>query len=214
MVGRELAADVLELLGRRAEGLAAQGHACLLQRLRTLVEVAVPAGRDDVLPGGASAPRSGHHVVECQMVAIAAVLAGELVTQEQVEAGEGGGPRGLHVFLEHDDRGDPERDRGRVDKRVVLGNHHDPFEHGGLHRLLPRPERQRQVGERPEVGVEHEGRVVAQPARVPDEAGHVRALQHQEFPCASHSGAAPPGRRCGSTSGRLHLAHIAWQPSR
>ena len=134
----------------------------------------------------------GHDVVEGQVIAVAAVLAGELVAQEEVEAGEGGGARGLHVVLEHDHRGYSELDRRRVHQRVVFGHDHHPVEDRRLDRLLPRPERQRQVGERAEVGVQDQRRMVAQPAGVPDEAGHVGALQHRHVPRAGRCG---PRRR-------------------
>ena len=171
-------------VGRRREPFR------LPQRLRALAQVAGPAGRDDVLPGGAPAFRARQHVVEGQMLVAAAVLAGELVAQEQVEAGEGAAPRRLLVGLEHHHRGDAERHRGRMHQGLVLRHHRHPVEHRGLHRLLPRPERQGQVGERPEVGVQDQRRVIAQPPGMPDEARHVSAVQHRRILRAGRCGRA------------------------
>ena len=50
-------------------------------------------------------PGTRHDMVEGQMVVVAAVLAGEFVAEEEIEAREGSGACGLHIILEHDHRG-------------------------------------------------------------------------------------------------------------
>src|SRR5580693_7009256 len=100
VVGREPPAVVLEFVHRRAVGRAAWRDARFAGRAAALGEVAGRAGGDDVLPGGAAAARAGDHVVERQVVAAAAVLAGERIAQEQVESREGRRPILSHIALQ------------------------------------------------------------------------------------------------------------------
>src|SRR5690606_39804275 len=82
-------------------------------RAAALFHVAGRAGGDDVLPGRLAAQAAGHDVVERQMLGAAAVLAGEAVAQEHVEAREGGEFR----MLRSEERrvGEGSRDRGWKD---------------------------------------------------------------------------------------------------
>jgi hypothetical protein len=50
--------------------------------------------------------------------------------------------------------GSANHDRWRAHNSVILGYHDHPIEERRLDRLLPGPERQREVGERPVIGVE------------------------------------------------------------
>src|SRR5262245_41090921 len=68
-----------------------------------LAEIAGRAGGDHVDPGGLAAARARNQVIEGEIVAPAAILAGEPVAQEHVEARERRLRRGLHEGLERDD---------------------------------------------------------------------------------------------------------------
>ena len=95
-------------------------------------------------------------MVESQFLAgepLAAVLAGETVAQEHVEAGERRTPRrGSRSPFSEITLGRRKVRGRRVDDRVVLGDHVDPAEEHGLDRFLPWPQRQRVVAQRPEIG--------------------------------------------------------------
>ncbi len=109
-------------------------------------------------PGRVSAARARQQVVEGEVVARAAILAGEAVAQEHVEAGEGRLRRGLHEGLERDHARQLHLEARAVHRAVVLGDDVHPLEEHRLDGVLPRPQRQRIVAERPEVGVEHQRR--------------------------------------------------------
>src|SRR3546814_9047109 len=76
-------------LARRADRRHVQLHMRLLRRAAALLEVAGRAGRRDIFPGRPPAGAARNDMVEGQVVRGAAILAGELVAQEQVEPGEG-----------------------------------------------------------------------------------------------------------------------------
>ena len=69
----------------------------------------------------------------------AAILAGELVTKEHVEPGEGGVPYLRHIFFQRDDRRQLHLERGRADRILIFRNDGDAVEAYGLHRVLPGP---------------------------------------------------------------------------
>src|SRR5690606_1472192 len=100
IVGRKGAAIVLQLPARRAPRLAIDRHMRLLRRAAPLFQVAWRAGSGDIFPCRAPAEPARHHMVECQILARPAILAGEAVAQEQVEAREGGMLRRLHILPE------------------------------------------------------------------------------------------------------------------
>ena len=102
VVGREALAVLLQLPAGRPDGLQHQFHSRLFGRPSALLHVARRAGGDDVLPCGLAAEAARDDMVEGQVAGAAAILAGEAVAQEQVEAGEGGKFAGLHVLLERD----------------------------------------------------------------------------------------------------------------
>ena len=70
-------------------------HADLMRQPSALEQIARRAGGDDVFPRRASAARARDHVIEGQVVVVAAILALEAVAQEQVEPREGGIARRL-----------------------------------------------------------------------------------------------------------------------
>src|SRR5437764_323880 len=87
---------VVQIIRRKQPSVAVQVvHAGLERHLRrpharlvgghvALLEIAGRACRDDVYPGGMAAARARHEVIEREVVARAAVLAGKLVAQEHV----------------------------------------------------------------------------------------------------------------------------------
>jgi hypothetical protein len=62
-----------------------QRHRGLTRGAPALFEVARRTGGDDIFPGGPPALRAGNDMVEGEIAQLAAILAGELVAQEQVE---------------------------------------------------------------------------------------------------------------------------------
>src|SRR5690606_28357116 len=90
VVGRELSAVVVQVLHARGVGQLAGPHPDILGQAVALAKVAGGAGGDDVVPGGLPAFRPGNEMVEREVFAGAAILAGETIAQENVEPGEGG----------------------------------------------------------------------------------------------------------------------------
>ena len=86
-----------------------------------------------------------------------AVLAGERIPQEDIEAREGGAARERAVALERDHARQPDRRARRADRPVISGEDRHPVEKRRLDRVLPTPDRKREIAERPVVGVEHQG---------------------------------------------------------
>src|SRR3546814_20469760 len=94
----------------------------LLRRAAALLEVAGRAGRRDIFPGRPPAGAARNDMVEGQVVRGAAILAGELVAQEQVEPGEGGMFRRLHILLQRDHRWELHRKARAVDLPLITGD--------------------------------------------------------------------------------------------
>ena len=131
-------------------------HLGLVRQLAALEQIARRARRGDVLPARHAAPRSRHEMIEGQVLIVAAVLASEFVAQEHVELGEGGIERGPDVSLERDHARQLHLEGRGADGAIVFGNDIDAVEEDGLHRVLPAPQRERIVGQRPEIGVQHQ----------------------------------------------------------
>ncbi len=94
LVEREI--DLQEGTPLRPLGLADEAHSSLLRQPVRLERIALDAGADDILPGCRAAPVARNDVVQVQVVAIkslAAVLAGVLVSLEDVVPGE------FHILL-------------------------------------------------------------------------------------------------------------------
>src|SRR3546814_7162813 len=67
-------------------------------------------------------------MAEGQVVRGAAILAGELVAQEQVEPGEGGMFRRLHILLQRDHRWDLHPKAGAVHLPLITGDDVHPIQ--------------------------------------------------------------------------------------
>jgi hypothetical protein len=65
-------------------------HLGMVGHAPALAEIAGTASGDDIFPGGAAALAARDHVIEGQVLGIAAILAFELVAQKDIEPGEGG----------------------------------------------------------------------------------------------------------------------------
>ena len=89
---------------------------------------------------------------------VAAILAGEAVAQEDVEPREGRMGRWLHEGLERDHARQLHLEGRAVHRAVVIGDDVHAFEEHRLDRVLPGPQRQRIIAQRPKVRVEHQGR--------------------------------------------------------
>jgi len=158
VVRRELPAVIVQVLHRRLEGFLEGDHAGLFGQPRALFQIAGRAGRDHVFPRGFAPATARDHVVEGQFLAAAAILALKAVAQENVEAGEGRVARGLDIGLQADDARQPHREAGRGHGLIILGDDVDTVEEHGLDRVLPGPERQGVITQRPVVGVQNERR--------------------------------------------------------
>lgn len=89
MVRREHLAMLLQLPMGGADRLGVEVHRRLLRSTAALLQIAAAARGGDVFPGCAPPQTARNHVIEGQIMRVAAILAGEPITQEQVEAGEG-----------------------------------------------------------------------------------------------------------------------------
>ena len=121
-------------------------------------KVAGRAGGGDILPHRAAALGARHHVVEGQLPVRAAIDAAEAVAQEQVEPGERRIFVGPHIIAKRDDARQLERDARAVHLAVVMGDDVDALQEHRLDRRLPRPQRERVIGQRRVVGVEDQRR--------------------------------------------------------
>ena len=124
-----------------------------------LPEIAWRAGGDDVVPGRLAAARARDQVIEGQVLARAAILAGEAVAQEHVEPREGRVARRLDIGLERHHRGQLHREGRAVHRRLVFRDDVHAVEEHRLDGVLPRPQRQRIVAERPVIGIEDQRRI-------------------------------------------------------
>src|SRR4051812_33082558 len=77
-------------------------HSCFLYPLASPSQIAWRASGDDVDPGRKPPARARQQMIEGEIVAASAILAGETVAQEHVEARERRMGRGLHEGLERD----------------------------------------------------------------------------------------------------------------
>src|SRR6185436_15523589 len=156
---RKGAAVFLQLVAGRLVGIAAREHAALSWNAIAFLQIAALAGRDHVAPLRAAATRTGDHMVEGQLrrrQSVAAILAGKTIAQENIEPCKGWPSRGLNVFLQTDHRRQTHLESRRPDDAVILRYDVDAIEEDGLDRLLPRPERQWEIAERPKIRVQHQ----------------------------------------------------------
>src|SRR5690606_10204903 len=121
IVWREATPRLLQLPGVGAVGVAADRHHGLARRAPALGQVAGSAGGDDVLPRRAAAVRTRDDVIEGQFRRFSAILAGEAVAQEDVEAGEGGAAVLVDIVPQRDHAGQLHLHRRRAHHLVVKG---------------------------------------------------------------------------------------------
>src|SRR5439155_9984591 len=140
-------------------------HPALPRQPIALEEIAGGARGDDVGPDRAPAARARNEMVEGQVVRgvwLAAILAGEAVAQKYVEPGKCRMPGRRHVFLQRDDTRQLHFQRRAAYADVVMVDDVDAIEKHRLDRVLPRPQRQREIAQRPKVGVENQSRAIVQ----------------------------------------------------
>src|SRR3546814_6113711 len=89
-------------------------------------------------------------MIEGEIAVRPAILAGELVAQEEIEAGEGGELGRFHILLERDHRRQLQPRGGTSDLAFVMVDDIDAIEEHRLDRGLPRPHAQRIIGKRSE----------------------------------------------------------------
>src|SRR3546814_4839677 len=94
----------LERPARRPDRRDVERHPRLFGGPPALFEIARRAGGDDILPRRTAALRAGDDMIEGEIAVRPAILAGELVAQEEIEAGEGGELGRFHILLERDQR--------------------------------------------------------------------------------------------------------------
>src|SRR5215813_1520227 len=100
-------------------------------------------------------------MVEGEVVAVAAILAGEAVAQKHVKPGESRMRRRLYEGLERNNARQLHLERRAVHRAVVIGDDVHAFEENRLDRVLPRPQRKRIIAQRPKIRIEHQGRKTA-----------------------------------------------------
>src|SRR5262249_24863910 len=111
--------------------------------------------------GGAPSARTGQQVIECEIVARAAILAGEFVAQEYVKPREGGLRRGLYESLERHHARQLHFRAWAANRALVFRDDVYALKEYRLDRILPAPERERVIAERPEIGIENQCRKAA-----------------------------------------------------
>src|SRR5208283_1262420 len=156
----EQPAVAVEIRDRRRVGLLHRRHMRFRREPVGLAQVAGRAGGDHVLPRRRAALAARRDVVEGQLFVLAAVLAGEAVAQEHVEAGEGWLARRPDIGLERYDRRQPHLEGGAFDHPVVVRDDVDAVEKHRLDRVLPAPKRQRIVAQGAKIGVKDQRRTV------------------------------------------------------
>src|SRR6185312_8032166 len=154
-------AIAVELVHRRRERVLPWEHPRLLRRQIALAEVARRTGRDDVFPGGLAALAARDDVIEGEVVMRVAVLADKAVAQEDVEPGEGRMRGRFDERLQRDHARKLDLEARAVHRAVVVLDNVDAIEKHRLDRVLPRPESQRVVTQRPEIRIQHQYRPTA-----------------------------------------------------
>jgi len=161
VVRREEPTIPVQVVHRRLERHLCRPHLGLVGREIALAQIAGRAGGHHVVPGRVSTARARQQMIEREVVTVAAILASESVAQEYVKAGEGGVSRRLYEGLERDHARQLHLKRRAVHRVVVIGDDIHAFEENRLYRVLPGPQRERVIAQRPEVRVEHQGRKTA-----------------------------------------------------
>ena len=137
--------------------LSQRKHAGLLRQPVALPKVTRGAGGDYVFPRGTPTPGPRNDMIEGQIFgtkAVATVLTREAVTKEHVEARERRLSLQGYVFPQRDNTRKLHREAWGVHLVFVFRDHIDPVHKHSLHRVLPRPGRERKIAQRPKIGVE------------------------------------------------------------
>ena len=95
-------------------------------------------------------------MIERQFLMFSAILAGEAIAQEDVEPRERRLTGRPHILLERHDRGQTHLEARAFDGLVVFRDDVHAVKKHRLDCVLPAPQRERIVAQRPVVGVEHE----------------------------------------------------------
>src|SRR6185312_6037193 len=161
IVRRKQSPVPMQLMHRRSERVLPRKHPRLLRRQIALAQIARRAGGDDIFPGGLAALAARDDVVEGEVVMRVAVLADEAVAQEDVEPGEGRMRGRLDERFQRHHAWKLDLETRAVHRAVVMLDNVDAIETHRLDRLLPRPERQRVVTQRPEIRIQHQYRPTA-----------------------------------------------------
>src|SRR5262247_3191641 len=100
IIGREQAAVAVQLEHRWPIGQLPRLHARVVRQMPALTQIARSASRYHVVPARLAAARARDQVIEGKIILAAAVLAGEAIAQEHIEACKGRIERGLYIGLE------------------------------------------------------------------------------------------------------------------
>ena len=137
---------LLQLPGGRPVRGDGKAHIGLFGRSSALFEIAGSTGRGDILPGGFATQPARHDMIEGQVFGPPAILAREMIAQEQVEPRERRILAGPHIFLERDHARNLHRQRGAMHFAFVIFDNIDAIEEHRLDRGLPGPKAQRIIG--------------------------------------------------------------------
>mgnify|MGYP003393704617 CR=1 FL=1 len=147
-VRRKGAAVFLQLEAGRSPGFPARNHAAFARQPAALMQIAPAAGGDDILPDRPPAARTRRDMIESQIMRIVqrrTILAGKPIAQEDVESRESRETRYRDEFLERDHARQFHLKIRRTHDSVIFRQNADPLHEYGLHRILPMPERKREV---------------------------------------------------------------------
>ena len=103
IIGRKKPPISMQFKNCRPVGLVRREHAGDLRHHAALFQITRRASGDDVVPPGLAAARARNEMIERQVASVAAVLAGEAIAKENIEARECGIKRRFHVGFERDD---------------------------------------------------------------------------------------------------------------
>lgn len=163
VIGGEMTAICLELAGpglmRRRQG----NHAAFPGQTAALAQITGGARCDHILPSGPPPPAAGDDVIEGQILGgkpNAAILAAKPVTQENIIPGEYGSAISKNKLFQRDDRRQSHFQPRRPDNPVITGNNAHPLQKDRLDGVLPRPQRQREITQRPKIGIEDQRRTM------------------------------------------------------
>jgi len=159
MVGRKTTSVFLQFPSRRLAWLGQGKHPRFPGQLMALGQITRRTGGDHVGPQRRTATGPGNDVIEGQIFrreSMAAILAREPVTQENIEAGEGRPLGHGDVIFQRNYAGQGHCQTGRVDRLIIFIDNINAGQKYRLDGVLPGPKRQREVAQRPEIGVKNQ----------------------------------------------------------